>query len=249
MIRIIVILRRNSVAIFLFACCLFAITSVVYTHGFHPDLEQWQKRGLVVTSVDTKQKVVALTFDDGPNPDATTEVLDLLQKYEARVTFFVLGMHAEKYPELIKSIQYHGHEIGSHGYTHNVRQYNNPQFARADAQRSLQAITSISGIRPHLLRPPGGFLSRQLVSYCIDEQLTIVIWNWDADFKDWKAVDSCLLAKQIITGVEPGQIILLHDGGENRQVMINALSLALPTLSRMGYRFVTVSELLALKNQ
>jgi len=248
-IRIIIVLRRNSVAIFLFACCFFAIASVVYNLALHPDLEEWQERGLVVSSVATKQKAVALTFDDGPNPEATTEVLDLLQKYEARATFFVLGIHAEKYPALVKNIQYHGHEIGSHGYTHNVRQYNNPEFARSDVKRSIETIASITGIRPRLLRPPGGFLSRDLVSYCVDEKLTIVTWTWYADYKDWKAVDSCLLAKQIIMGVEPGQIILLHDGGENHEIMVNALSLALPSLSRMGYRFVTVSELLALKNQ
>lgn len=234
---------------FLFACCFFAIAFEVYNLALHPNLEEWREQGLVVSSVDTKQKVVALTFDDGPNPDATPEVLNLLQKYEARATFFVLGMYAEKYPELIKSIQYQGHEIGSHGYSHNIRQYNNPQFARSDVKRSLMAIASISGIRPRLLRPPGGFLSRDLVSYCRDEKLTIVTWTWNADYKDWKAVNSCLLAKQIITGVEPGQIILLHDGGENREVMINALSLVLPSLSKMGYEFVTVSELMALKNQ
>ena len=129
-IRIIVVLRRNSVALILFACCFFAITSVAYNIALHPDLEQWREQGLVVSSVDTKEKVVALTFDDGPDPHATPEVLELLQQYEARATFFVLGIYAEKYPALIKSIQYHGHEIGSHGYTHKIKQYNDHQLDR-----------------------------------------------------------------------------------------------------------------------
>ena len=244
-----VVLRRKNVVMFLFTCCFLVGFAGVYNFALHPNLEKWTDQGLVVSSVDTKQKVVALTFDDGPNPEATTEVLKILEQNQARVTFFVLGLHAKEYPALIKDIQYHGHEIGSHGYTHNIRQYNNPQFARSDVQRSLEVIASITGIRPCLLRPPGGFLSRDLVSYCAAEKLTIITWTWKADYKDWKAVNSSSLAKQIITGIEPGQIILLHDGGKNREVMIKALSLALPELSELGYRCVTVSELLALKNQ
>lgn len=244
-----VILRRNHVSIFMFTFCFLVVSVGMYNFALHPDLEEWTQQGLVVSSVNTRQKVVALTFDDGPNPEATTEILSLLEQYQARVTFFVLGMHAEKYPALIKDIQYHGHEIGSHGYSHNIRQYNDSKFARSDVKRSLETITSITGIRPRLLRPPGGFLSRDLVNYCIDEKLTVVTWTWYADYKDWKAINSCFLAKQIITGIEPGQIIVLHDGGENREVMINALSLALPELSERGYQFVTVSELLALKKQ
>lgn len=244
-----VVLRRNHVAMFMFTCCCLVVCLGVYDYAFHPNLEEWRQHGLVVSSVDTKQKVVALTFDDGPNPEATTKVLDMLQQYQANATFFVLGIHAEEHPALIKDIQYRGHEIGSHGYTHNIKQYNDPQFAHSDVQHSLEVITSITGIRPRLLRPPGGFLSHDLVNFCQEEELTIVTWTWNADYKDWKAVSSCMLARQIITGIEPGQIILLHDGGENRDVMINALSLSLPELSKLGYRFVTVSELLALKNQ
>lgn len=244
-----VVLRRNQVAMFLFTCCFLVITSGVYTLGLHPNLEQWREQGIVVSSVDTKQKVIALTFDDGPDPEATAEVLQVLQQNKARATFFVLGLHAEEYPALVKDIQNRGHEIGSHGYSHNIRQYNNTDFARSDVRRSLDVIVSITGIRPHFLRPPGGFLSRDLVKYCKEEKLLIVTWTPNADYKDWKAVNSSSLAKQIIAGIEPGQIILLHDGGKNRDVMTKALSLALPELSKLGYHFVTVGELLALKNQ
>lgn len=244
-----VILRRNHVAIFFLTCCFLVVSFGVYSFALHPNLNEWRQQGVVISSVETDQKVVALTFDDGPNPEATLEVLKLLQQNHARATFFVLGLHAEDHPALIKDIQFHGHEIGSHGYSHNIRQYNNSEFARSDVQRSLEVIASITGIRPHLLRPPGGFLSHDLVKYCKDKELTIITWTWEADYKDWKAANSNLLAKKIVAGVKPGQIILLHDGGENRQVMIQALSRALPELSQLGYRCVTVSELLALKNQ
>ncbi|MGI6550132.1 MAG: polysaccharide deacetylase family protein [Syntrophomonadales bacterium] len=244
-----VILRRNHVVMFLFSCCFLVASFGVYLFALHPNLKEWQRQGIVVSSVDTNEKAIALTIDDGPNPEATPEVLRVLQENQARATFFVLGVYAKDHPTLVEEIQIHGHEIGSHGYTHNIRQYNNSEFARSDVQRSLEVITSITGTRPRLLRPPGGFLSHDLVNYCKQEKLTIVSWTWNADYKDWKATNADSLADKIVAGVEPGQIILLHDGGENRQVMIRALSLALPKLSELGYRFVTVSELLAMKNK
>lgn len=244
-----VILRRNHVAALMFTCCFLVASVGVYNFALHPNLEEWRRQGLVVSSVNTSQKVVAITIDDGPNPEATPQVLKVLQQNQARATFFVLGLYAERHPALIKDIQTHGHEIGNHGFSHNIKQYNDPKFARSDVQRGQEIITLLTGVQPHLLRPPGGFLSRDLVKYCQDEKLTIITWTWKADYKDWKATNSSSLAQQIVAGVEPGQIILLHDGGENRQVIIDALSRALPELSGLGYRCITVSELLALRNQ
>ncbi len=244
-----IILQRNYLVMFMFTCCFLVVSIGIYNFALHPNLQEWRQQGLVVSSVKTSQKVVAITIDDGPNPEATPQVLDVLQQNNAQATFFVLGLHVERYPALIKDIQNHGHEIGSHGFSHNIKKYNDAKFARSDVQQSLEVIALSTGVRPHLLRPPGGFLSRDLVKYCQEEKLTIISWTWKADYKDWKATNSSLLAQQIVAGVEPGQIILLHDGGENRQVMINALSRALPELSELGYRCVTVSELLALKNK
>jgi len=242
-----VVLQRNHVMMFCFVCCFLVFSYGVYNFALHPDLGQWKNQGLVISSVDTAEKAVAFTFDDGPNPEATPQVLEILRQNRARATFFVLGLYAERYPALIKEIQAHGHEIGSHGYSHRIKEYNNSDFARSDVKRAQDILTEQTGIRPRLLRPPGGFLSRDLVKYCQEESLSIITWTWQADYKDWKATDPNLLARQIIAGIQPGQIILLHDGGQNRKVMIDALSRALPELSRRGYRCVTVSELLALR--
>ena len=164
-----IILRRDYVSMFIFACCFLVVSFGIYNFALHPNLNEWRQQGIVISSVDTSQKVIALTFDDGPQPDATPQVLKVLRQNQARATFFVLGLHAEENPGLIKGIQNHGHEIGSHGYSHNIKQYNDINFARSDVQRSLEVITLMTGIRPHLLRPPGGFLSRDLVGFCRNE--------------------------------------------------------------------------------
>lgn len=212
----ILVLERNHVTLFIFACCFLVVSYGIYNFALHPGLDEWEKEGIIISSVDTDQKVIALTFDDGPDIYATPQVLEVLRLNQVQATFFVLGLHAEKNPPLVREIQFRGHEIGSHGYSHQIAQYDDSDFALSDIKHSLEVITLITGIKPHLFRPPGGFLSRDLVEFCRDEKLIIITWPWQADYQDWKASDANALAQRIVAGVQPGQILLLHDGGENR---------------------------------
>ncbi|NLV16035.1 MAG: polysaccharide deacetylase family protein [Syntrophomonadaceae bacterium] len=243
----ILIVKRRNFMLLTISLGLLLVLAGFYSFALHPDSDKWKKEGIIISQVSTSQKVIAFTFDDGPNPDATLQVLEVLKQHDAKATFFVLGIHAQEYPHLVKSIQLAGHEIGNHGFSHKIKEYNNTSFAESDIKQSEDVITRITGTRPRLLRPPGGFLSRDLIKYCLEEELQVITWTWQADYKDWKSTDSSYLAEQIVTGIQPGQIILLHDGGQNRQIMIKALTQALPELSDLGYSFVTISQLLALQ--
>lgn len=243
----ILIVKRRSFIQLMVSLGILVVLLGFYSSALHPDSDKWIREGIIISQVATSQKAIAFTFDDGPNPDATLQVLEVLKQHNAKATFFVLGTHAQDYPHLIKSIQLAGHEIGNHGFSHKITEYNNTSFLKSDIKQSEDVITRITGIRPRLLRPPGGFLSRDLIKYCLQEKLKIITWTWQADYKDWKSTDSSYLADQIVTGIHPGQIILLHDGGQNRQIMIKALTQALAELSDLGYRFVTISQLLELK--
>ncbi|NLB18471.1 MAG: polysaccharide deacetylase family protein [Syntrophomonadaceae bacterium] len=245
----IVIMKRRNFTFLIVTFGLLLVLAGFYSFASHPDLNQWRQKGIVISQVSTTHKAIALTLDDGPNPEATLQILEILKQNDAKATFFVLGLHAQDFPHLIKAIQIGGHEIGNHGFSHNIKAYNNISFAKSDIKQSEEAIIRITGTRPRLLRPPGGFLSRDLIKYCLEEELQVITWTWQADYKDWKSANSSALAGQIVKGVQPGQIILLHDGGQNRQVLIKALTLALPELSELGYKFVTVSELLTLQDK
>lgn len=244
-----VVCQRNRLKVGLFAFCCITVAACAFNFGLHPHLEEWRQKGLVVSEVKTTKKVVAFTFDDGPNPSATPQILEILNKNHAKATFFVVGVHVERYPKIVQQIAKQGHEIGNHGYSHKIKNYKQIEFAKSDIRHNEELLASIAGKRPVLLRPPGGFLSDALVDYTQKEKIQIVTWTWNMDFKDWKTNNSTYLANGIINNVRPGQIIILHDGGNNRGPMIKALSLALPELTKKGYRCVTVSELLALQNQ
>ena len=116
-------------------------------------------RGEVVWEVPTDQKVIALTFDDGPNPKYTPEIMSLLEEYKAKATFFVVGERAKKYPDIILNLSKKGHEIGNHTNTHpQIRKYTVTELEQ-EISAAQQEIEKITGVRPTLFRPPGGYCS------------------------------------------------------------------------------------------
>ncbi|MGE5416253.1 MAG: polysaccharide deacetylase family protein [Acidobacteriota bacterium] len=241
------ILPGKRIHLQIFGLCIIILTVCAFCFAVHPLLTEWQGKGWVISYVNTSHKVIALTFDDGPDPEATPMLLDILDKNKANATFFVLGVQGEKHPALVKKIVNNGHELASHGYSHKFKNYGNKDFFIDDIQKNNVLLFSLTGVKPLLFRPPGGYLSSDLVDYANKNGIKIITWTWQADYKDWKARNSDKLAQSIIKNASPGQIVLLHDGGQNREVMIRALTKSLPELARQGYRFVTVSELLALK--
>ncbi len=193
------------------------------------------------------ERQVALTFDDGPHPDYTPQILGLLQHYNARATFFVLGRHAARYPGIVRQLVHSGMEVGNHSFTH--RRF--PSEDRRDWQRELgrtEVELDLLGCPDHrLFRPPYSDYNPRLLRYLAHIHQRLVLWSVDS--ADWREPDPLAIAVNVLSRVEPGAIIILHDsdetGAADRSPTVEALDIILPVLQARGYDCVTVSELLA----
>ncbi len=185
---------------------------------------------------DTAVKKVAITFDDGPNPDYTETLLAGLKERGVYATFFLLGKEVEKYPEIVRDIYDGGHLIGTHSYEHVNLKNLSDSAAIEQVDKTNTAIYEIIGEYPQYIRPPFGCWKCNL-----DYETTMIEVLWDVDPLDWKTSNSDVIAKRVVDKVEENDIILLHDASESS---INAAFKIIDELKEEGYTFVTVEELL-----
>ena len=196
-----------------------------------------------VRSVSVPVKAVALTFDDGPSPEWTPQILSVLQQYGARATFFLVGLELSRYPQIAKQEADAGMELGNHGFRHALLVGLDPTAIEADARPVEQEITAITGQRPTLYRLPRGQGDATALRTLADMGYTVVYWSVDThDYQDRRTASA--IATQVEREVKPGSIVILHDGGGNQLHTVEALRLFLPALKAEGYQFVTVSQLL-----
>lgn len=207
--------------------------------------------GYSVFSVDTNgDKVIALTFDDGPWGDTTTQILDILAENDAKATFFEIGNQCAEYPEQVKRIISEGHQIATHSYDHasGSGQGVNLTFMSAEEQRNeiskgFSAIEEVAGTTvSRVMRAPGGNYYGSIVTNLAD--LVAVEVGWDVDTEDWRKPGAESIAATI-KSAKPGNVILMHDGGGDRSQTVEGLRQALPALKAEGYSFVTIDELLS----
>ena len=185
---------------------------------------------------------VALTFDDGPHPRYTPAILDILEEYGIKATFFVIGRNVENYPEAFKTLLASDCEIGNHTYTHgNVGIMSGEEISR-ELEKTEQAIARISPFRPYLFRPPEGACGSEIERVSRERGYDIVLWSIDT--LDWAHTPSETIAKKILANIGDGDIILMHDYVSRGNTTLGALRLIIPELLARGYEFVTVSELL-----
>jgi peptidoglycan/xylan/chitin deacetylase (PgdA/CDA1 family) len=166
--------------------------------------------GSVLAHLPKNSNEVALTFDDGPNPDATPRLLDELGKHDVKATFFVLGAHAERWPELVQRALSEGHEIGNHGYFHRKLHFRSPSYVRRDIELGVTAIRNACGTTPQFFRAPHGFRSPWVNHIAKSLGQTTVGWSlgvWDSDRPGVTAI-----VQKTLAGARRGSIILLHDG-------------------------------------
>ena len=219
---------------------------ILYTN-LYPIAEEkdrfyYEEKGYVLWDVKTQEKVVALTFDDGPHPEYTAQILDILDRFDAKATFFVLGQHAEKYPELIRREFEEGHEIANHTYTHG--QFITIKQLEKELIKTNEILYGITGVYPSLFRPVGGNYNERLINAAIAQDFKVIMWSWHQDTEDWKQPGVNKIVKKVLHGAKPGDVILFHDAGGNRSQTVEALLEILPELKKQGYEFVTISELL-----
>jgi peptidoglycan-N-acetylglucosamine deacetylase len=199
--------------------------------------------GPALAKIDSDRKVVALTFDDGPNPDATPVILDTLAAKGVRATFFVLGSHVERWPELVRRVAHEGHQLGNHGYFHRKLQFKSPFYVSRDIRLGIRAIKRAGAPAPRYFRAPHGFRSPWTTPIALSYGERTVGWSlgvWDSDRP---GVDK--IVRQTLEGVVPGSIVLLHDGdGYNpdgdRMQTAAALPHIIDGLKDQGYEFATL---------
>lgn len=185
---------------------------------------------------DTAKRKVALTFDDGPDPDYTEKLLDGLKKRDVKATFFLLGKQVDAYPEIVKRMYKEGHVIGNHSYDHvNLATLSDTDAAN-QIKRTNEAIHKITGKYPQYLRPPFG--NEPQNQDCAKDMITVL---WDVDPLDWCCGSSSNVVCKVIKSVKEGDIILLHDASKSS---VEAALQIVDELTEKGYEFVTVEELI-----
>jgi peptidoglycan-N-acetylglucosamine deacetylase len=193
------------------------------------------------------EKRVALTFDDGPHPSFTPQILDLLKEYDARATFFVLGRHAARYPDLIRKLVDSGQEVGNHSFTHLRFPSGSTEAWPREIQRTALELGLLGCPAPRLFRPPFSDYNQRLLQFLAHTNHRLVLWSVDAG--DWREPDPLAIAVKVLSQVRPGSIVILHDSDEtgtaDRQPTVEALGLILPALKARGYESVTVTELIS----
>jgi peptidoglycan/xylan/chitin deacetylase (PgdA/CDA1 family) len=206
-----------------------------------------QLLGELVTHVGTPQKVVALTFDDGPSSEYAQQVVNVLEAHDATGTFFVIGADAAKDPAALKTLVAAGEEIGNHTWDH-PRLLAMSQGAIADEIERTDAVIREAGYEgPILVRPPNGKRLLAAPWYLWRHDRTTVMWSLEPDSIRDIADDPDAMVEHVRDNVQPGDIILMHVMYEGRDASRQALPRILEALADDGYRFVTVSQLLALR--
>ena len=187
---------------------------------------------------------IALTFDDGPDGEYTDEILDILDEYDIKATFFVIGKCCKRYPSTLKRIYDSGHEIGNHTYSHPHLSRTSLSKIKDEIEATDAEVYGITGMHTGLFRPPEGFFSDGIGELCEDMGYKTVLWSVDTE--DWRGPNKDSIVQAVNEGVYSGAIILCHDHVEGESNTPEALRELIPKLLSQGYVFVTVSELLAL---
>ncbi len=202
--------------------------------GYTVETKHPQEAQLLPEEVQLKK--VALTFDDGPNENYTEELLDGLAAKDVKATFFLIGKKVKESPDLVKRMYEDGHLLENHSYDHVNLCLLTDEEARSQIAMTNDAITEITGASPDYLRPPFGCNKEDL-----DTEMNMIEVMWDVDPRDWSLKDTGTIITRVVTKVEDGDIILLHD--ETATSVAAALEI-IDILKSRGYEFVTVDELI-----
>jgi peptidoglycan/xylan/chitin deacetylase (PgdA/CDA1 family) len=188
---------------------------------------------------------IAITFDDGPHPTNTPRLLDMLAARNIKATFYVIGRSVDLYPKVVRRAVAEGHEIGNHSYTHRLLSKLSDSEVRTDLARCRDAVGRAAGVQPRTLRPPyGGLLQRQREMAHAEFGYPTILWSVDP--LDWKRPGAGVISSRIVSQTSAGGIVLAHD---LHAQTVDAMPATLDGLLRRGFKFVTVSQLLAMKHE
>ncbi|GIP52647.1 MULTISPECIES: polysaccharide deacetylase family protein [Paenibacillus] len=197
----------------------------------------------IINEVPIKRKAVAFTFDDGPNPVYTPQVLDIFREAGAKATFFMIGSQMELSPELVREAHEQGHEIGNHTYTHPSLPELLKQECREELIQTEKLIEKLTGVAPKVFRPPY-FAYNELVAEVVEELGYKAIGALNGAATDWEMPGVRHIVDKSREQVRPGSILIFHDGYDDRSQSVEAVRILVSELTAEGYELVTVSELL-----
>ena len=205
------------------------------------EISSLQAQGRILYSGNNDRPEIALTFDDGPDPCYTPQILAILQRYNAKATFFCLGRHVAAYPHLTREIYEAGHVIGNHTWSHPDLALLGASNILSELTRTSDAIQEIIGVRPTFFRPPYGTFSRQVFAQATHLDIKIVIWSHDT--ADWTNPGVDFIIQRSVDQVGGGAIILMHDGEVDPVQTVEALPIVLERLRDRGFQFVTLQQI------
>ncbi|WP_127588457.1 polysaccharide deacetylase family protein [Paenibacillus koleovorans] len=222
--------------------------ALLMVSGASASVSAKQESEFLIRDVPVEEKVIALTFDDGPTTDETVQILDLLQRFGVRATFFVLGFRVERYPDIVRREVAEGHELANHTYSHMLctPSVSNGQLI-GDIRKAQKAIEQVTGVSPRLYRPVQGFYNDRLLQGVHEAGLQTILWSRDQDTWDWDRPGVGRIVRTVLNNASGGDIVLMHDHVHGKSDTLKALEIIVPRLLEQGFRFVTVSELLEMR--
>jgi len=233
---------RFGATAFLLTCLLSALTVNAQDVNSTPTPAPPGAKPATYTQVRVDQPYIAMTFDDGPSSANTPRLLEILKQRNIKATFFLIGQNAASNPEIVRRILADGHEVGNHSWTHPQLSKLSDDRVTTEINKTQDAIKEASGFTPTLLRPPYGAITARQREW-IESQFGLSIILWSVDPFDWKRPGASVITQRILSQVRPGAIILSHD---IHKQTVDAMPATLDGLIARGYKFVTVTQLIAM---
>lgn len=225
---------------FIIICiCSFLFSGNVNADSYYP--LQTQYPNVMMYNVETDEKIIAFTFDDGPDERYTPQILDVLKKHDVKATFFLLGFRVKRFPHIAKRIKEEGHVIGNHTYWH-------PELTKTKGVASLvwevnkneEEIKSAIEIKTNLFRAPYGAISGEMIEKLHEMNYRAI--GWSIDSEDWRGIPKEKVKQNVINGLHPGSIVLMHSAGSVPGTP-EALDELLVYLKKNGYSIVTIQDM------
>lgn len=235
-----------AITLFLFGLTVTAVPPYIFPHDselakHHLEVSN-SFNPTIITRAHTNQKVAALTFDDGPDPRYTLEVLEILKKYQVTATFFVVGEDALLNPEIITAQFRAGHEVENHSFTHPDLMKNTDLTTNEEILWCQEVIAKLTDREPLYFRPPRGLYNRDIVKLAGVYGYRVVLWTVCLENRNAPTPEA--MAQRVVKKCVPGSIILAHDGRTDRSKSVKALPILIESLQDKGYRLVTLHQLL-----
>jgi Predicted xylanase/chitin deacetylase len=225
-------------------CCSIVITTGFYNPSRKHDRKYYESRGEIVWDVPTREKLIALTFDDGPNARTTPLILDLLKQYDAKATFFVVGNRIDRFKKIIQREAAEGHEVANHTYNHiYLTRKVQKDTIRNELMATQQKIAAVTGQSSRWFRPPGGLYNETVVKIAKEKGYTVALWSWHQDTRDWSTPGVDKIVSKVLNNAHSGDVVLMHDNVRGSTQTVRALERILPELQKRGFHMVTLSEL------